>query len=367
VTIQAMVRNLGDLAVADVKVRLIEGGAVLQEQAVILGGQGMATVTFIYDTAGRSGAHTVQIAVDPENQVAEQSEENNRAEKTFGVQNANLWVSEQYISPNGDGVQDDTRLFFRLDAPQTVQVVVVNEDGEIVRTFSELHLENADGAEVFWDGLDELGRVVDDGEYKLQIQAAGGILGELTVVVDNNRSPITKAIELGQLINFTSDSKHSNWDLVGWLSDESGILFRGYPYAVGYDPARPYGLYKVDPGGKNTTLLTPGDWFYDYRSYLYAELSINSEIALVAVRYGMGASLYVNNNEEWVSIDSATIKPRWSSDGNKIAYQKNRQLRENVIASTDCGLGGRVHPEIAWAKLESLARGAEFATQQLWR
>jgi 5-methyltetrahydropteroyltriglutamate--homocysteine methyltransferase len=41
--------------------------------------------------------------------------------------------------------------------------------------------------------------------------------------------------------------------------------------------------------------------------------------------------------------------------------------RENVIASTDCGLGGRVHPEIAWAKLESLARGAEFATQQLWR
>jgi 5-methyltetrahydropteroyltriglutamate--homocysteine methyltransferase len=41
--------------------------------------------------------------------------------------------------------------------------------------------------------------------------------------------------------------------------------------------------------------------------------------------------------------------------------------RENVIASTDCGLGGRVHPQIAWAKLESLARGAELATQQLWR
>ena len=25
--------------------------------------------------------------------------------------------------------------------------------------------------------------------------------------------------------------------------------------------------------------------------------------------------------------------------------------RENVIAGTDCGLGGRVHPQIAWAKL----------------
>jgi 5-methyltetrahydropteroyltriglutamate--homocysteine methyltransferase len=31
--------------------------------------------------------------------------------------------------------------------------------------------------------------------------------------------------------------------------------------------------------------------------------------------------------------------------------------RERVIAGTDCGLGGRVHPEIAWAKLEALAQG----------
>jgi 5-methyltetrahydropteroyltriglutamate--homocysteine methyltransferase len=27
--------------------------------------------------------------------------------------------------------------------------------------------------------------------------------------------------------------------------------------------------------------------------------------------------------------------------------------RENVIAGTDCGLGGRVHQEVAWAKLEA--------------
>jgi 5-methyltetrahydropteroyltriglutamate--homocysteine methyltransferase len=40
--------------------------------------------------------------------------------------------------------------------------------------------------------------------------------------------------------------------------------------------------------------------------------------------------------------------------------------RERVIASTDCGLGGRVHPDIAWAKLEALAEGAELASRQLW-
>ena len=38
---------------------------------------------------------------------------------------------------------------------------------------------------------------------------------------------------------------------------------------------------------------------------------------------------------------------------------------ENVVASTDCGLGGRIHPQIAWAKLESLTRGAELASARL--
>ena len=38
---------------------------------------------------------------------------------------------------------------------------------------------------------------------------------------------------------------------------------------------------------------------------------------------------------------------------------------ENVIASTDCGLGGRVHPQIAWAKLKTLSEGAALASKQL--
>jgi len=40
--------------------------------------------------------------------------------------------------------------------------------------------------------------------------------------------------------------------------------------------------------------------------------------------------------------------------------------RENVIAGTDCGLGGRIHPQIAWAKLQALAEGAKLATKELW-
>jgi 5-methyltetrahydropteroyltriglutamate--homocysteine methyltransferase len=38
---------------------------------------------------------------------------------------------------------------------------------------------------------------------------------------------------------------------------------------------------------------------------------------------------------------------------------------ERVIGSTDCGLGGRIHPQIAWAKLASLVEGAAIASARL--
>lgn len=38
---------------------------------------------------------------------------------------------------------------------------------------------------------------------------------------------------------------------------------------------------------------------------------------------------------------------------------------ERVIAATDCGLGGRVHEQIAWAKLASLGEGARIAATRI--
>jgi 5-methyltetrahydropteroyltriglutamate--homocysteine methyltransferase len=44
----------------------------------------------------------------------------------------------------------------------------------------------------------------------------------------------------------------------------------------------------------------------------------------------------------------------------------SRVGRENVLAGTDCGLGGRVHPQVAWAKLRALVEGAALASRRLW-
>ena len=51
---------------------------------------------------------------------------------------------------------------------------------------------------------------------------------------------------------------------------------------------------------------------------------------------------------------------------NQAALSLGARLDENVIAGTDCGLGGRIHPQIAWAKLGALAEGARLATGELW-
>ena len=55
----------------------------------------------------------------------------------------------------------------------------------------------------------------------------------------------------------------------------------------------------------------------------------------------------------------------------RIVRLANLVGRENVIASSDCGFAQgpftrRVHPSIQWAKLQSLAQGAELASKNLW-
>ena len=42
-------------------------------------------------------------------------------------------------------------------------------------------------------------------------------------------------------------------------------------------------------------------------------------------------------------------------------------LREEVAQSVrDCGLGGRIHQQLVWAKLRAMADGAKLASERLW-
>jgi len=167
VTMTVAIQNSGEQAASNVIVRLSESGVVLGEQAISsLAGNSTASISLPYDTTSKKGVHTITAEVDPDNALNEQSEENNSASRAFGVQDANLWLTEQYISPNGDGVKDSTQFFFRLETSQTVLIVVVNSKGETVRTYSNPELENTTGGTITWDGLDDTGMMLTTGSTR---------------------------------------------------------------------------------------------------------------------------------------------------------------------------------------------------------
>jgi len=50
-----------------------------------------------------------------------------------------------------------------------------------------------------------------------------------------------------------------------------------------------------------------------------------------------------------------------------VPYLIKSCMAENTLMSgTDCGLGGRVHRQIAWAKLRAVRDGAAIASKKLW-
>jgi 5-methyltetrahydropteroyltriglutamate--homocysteine methyltransferase len=50
----------------------------------------------------------------------------------------------------------------------------------------------------------------------------------------------------------------------------------------------------------------------------------------------------------------------------RITRYADRLGPENVIAGADCGFGSRIHPELGWAKLATLAEGAALASARIW-
>lgn len=350
VSIQVNVQNRGEQEASNVVVRAYEGGTVIGSQTIpLISGNGQAVISLAYNTRGKAGPRQITVIADPDNAILEQSEDNNRVTKTLGVQDANLWLTEPYISPNGDGVKDSTQFFFRLSAARTVKIAVVNQKGRVVRTFSGGEFENTTSGHITWDGLDEDGRVVSDGQYQMAVRDGGGNnLGSLPVVVDNNRSPLTDAIGTKYLLNnnltcmlptLYDDFAHyypfyeESWE---WFPDGGGVLFNitnTYIETPEYSP----GLYRVSPDGQDIKKIYAwefGERFKD--EYTTYELSPNGEkVAFKFDRFDRNDWAYVlsqlwvwdgerNNLTLLVSHEDGTRigAIKWSPDGTYIVYRE---------------------------------------------
>ncbi len=83
------------------------------------------------------------------------------------VLNVNL---TQYFSPNGDGERDTSRISLFLKKPDEATINVVNLDGDVVRRLaSNVPMKAYSPYRTVWDGKDDDGVKVADGQYRLRV------------------------------------------------------------------------------------------------------------------------------------------------------------------------------------------------------
>ncbi|MDC8013722.1 CARDB domain-containing protein [Tahibacter soli] len=237
VVARVTVRNLGQQDARDVAVRFAEGdGAAAPigtETIAVLPAGGSVELQWHW-TFG-ANVRAVSVEADPADTVRELTNDNNRATLPVDVQNGNLFTSERYISPNGDGVRDATAVVFRLPAGGDATVRVVNGSGYELRRYDGVATSGDGRGQVIWDGRDAYGRIAADGDYRIVVATAGGPAhGELVVTVDNNRSSVIEAIGTPYAIGTTFGDNASLQASSGRIPPAASA-FAGWLYGLHVD------------------------------------------------------------------------------------------------------------------------------------
>ena len=91
-------------------------------------------------------------------------------------------VAPKLFSPVCECETDTTRIAFRLRRHDRVTVTILDRGGDVVRTLVTGRSQRAGLVVVYWDGRDDLNRVVPQGTYKPRVKLA---LNRRTIVLPN--------------------------------------------------------------------------------------------------------------------------------------------------------------------------------------
>ncbi len=181
----------------------------------------------------------LKVVVDELNDVAEGNELNNETLINFDRQDSQFYLTEKYISPNGDGIKDTTRIAFNFDVVDDYKMKIYDPHSRLVRAFDETLTTSATYGEWLWDGRDNVGKVVKDGLYLIRLDGlSSGYTKFLNVYVDTNRSGLLSAMsqgkghiyDLGCVINYADTgafSEDGKYLIVGRYDDKQGFVRKG--------------------------------------------------------------------------------------------------------------------------------------------
>jgi subtilase family serine protease/flagellar hook assembly protein FlgD len=261
VTVHATVRNLGGQeagpsVLAAYAGEPLTGAPVATLPVGTLAAGASETVTFAWTPAGPPGGQAISLVADPGGAIPEQDEGNNVVRRTIVVQSADLFLSDPYFSPDGDGVKDETVLGYRSTGGVTIDVS--NSRGQRVR---RLLVEGPSEGSVTWDGRNDRGLLLADGTYTFTLTGDGRrVLGRREVVLDTNRSAIHDSTPRDlALRNLTCALPPSVYGLA-WMPAEDEALTT----VVSPDPAYPdfpTGLVRLTLDGQASYVGKDDDFY----------------------------------------------------------------------------------------------------------
>ena len=339
VTVRATLHNLGGQSASNVRVRALEGapttGTPIAEATIDnLEPTAAGTVEFTWTPAAPPGERTLSVVVDPEGAILEQSEGNNQVQRSVLVQDANLFLTAPYFSPNGDGVLDETTLGYRSTG--TVKVLVSDARGQQVRNLGQgLPSEGS----VTWDGRGEDGRVQRDGTYTLTLEGAGAtVLGRAFAVLDTNRSPIHDAAGTGLVAVQQMTAQLPEVSGLAWMTGEDEALTIVEHAQGEFAP----GLVRVGLDG-SYSYVVKDDWFGSGVEFAAAG-AVAPDGQEVLLRSDGGSTLWAVNlntgQRRLVGFLELKAGLAWSPDGDRIAAGSQLLLRDGtLIAQLGTGSG----------------------------
>jgi len=121
-----------------------------------------------------------------------------------------LITDQTLFSPNRDGTLDEVSVFYSLSDRATVNAEVLNSAGQVVRALTQEAGQTAGQHTLAWDGRDQVGAAVPDGNYTIRLHAAGTLQSAeqtTSVTVDNTPPPLVIANFPPQQITRTATIK----------------------------------------------------------------------------------------------------------------------------------------------------------------
>jgi len=92
-------------------------------------------------------------------------------------------ISNTTISPNGDGIMDETEIDVEFSEPVDATILIENATGVIKTLYTDSGVTDPDPQA--WGGTDDAGNIVSDGTYQVNVTMGDGVN---PIVYDNTRS-----------------------------------------------------------------------------------------------------------------------------------------------------------------------------------